>query len=361
MRGKSCSSESQNGAGAPHLSGAYIRSLVKQLTSSRSTKDSSDSNENLEGGGRSASGPADGVSDKQGKPRQPKKQVRRRAHASRPYQDSLLNMAEARREIVTALKLHRAAMKQAREKQQLEQVKESGPEVPPVGPASSHQSRRNPRIYASNSSSSSDNFPANYAGDGFAYSPGFYSPYSWPVSPIAPPQLVQETLNLQLPSQTLGLNLNLQDFENLDMAAFHCSTNPSSNFSSSSPSTSSSPALSAATEEIPHALQAQTWVAENGDSGLHFGHQWNADSVNSEEYWFKFLNSMEIGPEEQKDEDLVSSPFDDQVMEFPAWLNANESFSQHVTDFCSDDSFQDLALPCMDIQEIEGIDGDWLA
>ncbi|KAL0327607.1 UNVERIFIED_CONTAM: hypothetical protein Sangu_1838700 [Sesamum angustifolium] len=327
MRGKSCSSESQNGAGAPHLSGAYIRSLVKQLTSSRSTKDSSDSSENLEGGGRSASGPADGVSDKQGKPRQAKKQVRRRAHASRPYQDSLLNMAEARREIVTALKLHRAAMKQAREKQQLEQVKEPGPEVPPVGPASSHQSRRNPRIYASNSSSSSDNFPVNYAGDG----------------------------------QTLGLNLNLQDFENLDTAAFHCSTNPSSNFSSSSPSTSSSPALSAATEEIPYALQARTWVAENGDSGLHFGHQWNADSVNSEEYWFKFLNSMEIGPEEQKDEDLVSSPFDDQVMEFPAWLNANESFSQHVTDFCSDDSFQDLALPCMDIQEIEGIDGDWLA
>ncbi|KAL0447508.1 UNVERIFIED_CONTAM: hypothetical protein Slati_1878700 [Sesamum latifolium] len=226
MRGKSCSSESQNNS--PHLSGAYIRSLVKQLTSSKSTKDLSDSSEN--------SGPADGVSDKQGKARQAK---------------------------------NRAAMKQAREKQQLE-------------------------------------------------------------------------LELE------------QDFENLDTTAFH---NPSSNFSSSSPSTSSSPALSAATEEIPHTLQART----NGDSGLHFGDdQWNADSVNSEECWFKFLNSMEIGPEEQKDEDLVSSPFDE-VMEFPAWLNANESFSQHVNDFCSDDSVQDLALPCMDIQEIEGMDGDWLA
>ncbi|KAK4422334.1 hypothetical protein Salat_1815700 [Sesamum alatum] len=345
MRGKSCnSSESENGP-APHLSGAYIRSLVKQLTSSR-TKDWSDSSENSDGPGGSSSGPADGVSDKQaGKPRQGpqqhKKQVRRRAHTSRPYQDSLLNMAEARREIVTALKLHRAAMKQAREKQQ---VLESGPEVPP---ASSHhqfsleqeeanklKSRRNPRIYAA---------------DSFAYSPGFYSPYSWPVSPIAP-------LNLQLPTQTLGLNLNLEDFENLDTTAFHCSTNPSSNFSSSSPSTtSSSPALS---EEIP---QARTSVAENGDSGLLFGDQWNHDSVKNSQEWFKFLKSMEIGPpEEQKDEDFVTSPFD-QVMEFPAWLNANENLSQHVDDFSSDDYFQDLALPCMDIQEIEGMDGDWLS
>ncbi|KAL0386740.1 UNVERIFIED_CONTAM: hypothetical protein Slati_4582700 [Sesamum latifolium] len=327
MRGKSCSSESQNNS--PHLSGAYIRSLVKQLTSSKSTKDLSDSSEN--------SGPADGVSDKQGKARQAKKQVRRRAHTSRPYQDSLLNMAEARREIVTALKLHRAAMKQAREKQQLEleleQVKESGPQVPPVGPAtSSHHIISCPGetlefmlrilpvlLIISLSETGSHTlraFTLLILGPFLQYKPSIFNS----------------------PAKTLGLNLNLQDFENLDTTAFH---NPSSNFSSSSPSTSSSPALSAATEEIPHTLQART----NGDSGLHFGDdQWNADSVNSEECWFKFLNSMEIGPEEQKDEDLVSSPFDE-VMEFPAWLNANESFSQHVNDFCSDDSVQDLALP----------------
>nr|VDC79144.1 unnamed protein product [Brassica rapa] len=42
-----------------------------------------------------------------------KKQVRRRLHTSRPYQERLLNMAEARREIVTALKQHRASMRQA--------------------------------------------------------------------------------------------------------------------------------------------------------------------------------------------------------------------------------------------------------
>ncbi|GJN40874.1 hypothetical protein PR202_gn00288 [Eleusine coracana subsp. coracana] len=47
-----------------------------------------------------------------------KKQVRRRLHTSRPYQERLLNMAEARREIVTALKIHRASMRQAKEQQQ---------------------------------------------------------------------------------------------------------------------------------------------------------------------------------------------------------------------------------------------------
>ncbi|XP_074569459.1 uncharacterized protein LOC141826105 [Curcuma longa] len=51
----------------------------------------------------------------------PKKQVRRRLHASKPYQERLLNMAEARREIATALKLHRATMKHATEVQKFQQ------------------------------------------------------------------------------------------------------------------------------------------------------------------------------------------------------------------------------------------------
>ncbi|CAL5061652.1 unnamed protein product [Urochloa decumbens] len=42
------------------------------------------------------------------KPQVVKKQARRRTHTSRPYQERLLNMAEARREIVAALKIHRA-------------------------------------------------------------------------------------------------------------------------------------------------------------------------------------------------------------------------------------------------------------
>ncbi|KAL0323938.1 UNVERIFIED_CONTAM: hypothetical protein Scaly_2360900 [Sesamum calycinum] len=408
MRGKSSSSKSRNGAleiekleklKEPHLSGAYIRSLVKQLTSSR-TKDSPNpkEHENSEGEGISSNqslcrNSCDGFSDQkpeksQQPPQQHKKQVRRRLHTSRPYQERLLNMAEARREIVTALKFHRAAMKQASEKQQ-QQHMGSGPEIQPFEP-SSHQlsleqeaklkSRRNPRIYASNSSIS-NNFPTNYL-ENFSYSPGLCPPYSWSISPTAPPPppLVQENLDFALPSQALGLNLNLQDFTNLDTTAFHCSPNPSSIYSSSSPSTSSSP-LSATTEEIPcmgAPLSVVAEVAEFEDSGFHtamddkemaeirsigeqYQMEWN-DTLNlvNSAWWFNFLKSMEVEPENQNGEHFMNSPFDE-VMEFPAWLNANESCLQHVNDFCSDDYFQDPALPCMDIEEIEVMDGDWLA
>lgn len=390
MRGKSSSSKSKNCGleiekfeklKEPHMSGAYIRSLVKQLSSSR-TKNSSNSkeHESLEGDGNSSNqslcaNTCDGFSDqKQEKshqlPQQPKKQVRRRLHTSRPYQERLLNMAEARREIVTALKFHRAAMKQASEKQEQQQM-ESRLETQPFESSSQQlsleqeaklKSRRNPRIYASNSSIPY-NFPSSYL-DNFSYSPGFCSPYSWSISPIAPPPpLVQENLNFTLPSQTLGLNLNLQDFNNLD-ATFHCSMNPSSIHSSSSPSTSSSP-LSATTEEIPcmgAPTSVATEVAEFGDSGLHpvmddkeiaeirsigeqYQMEWN-DTLNlvNSAWWFKFLKAMEITPENQRGEDFVNCPFDE-VMEFPAWLNANESCLQHVNEFCSDNYFEDPALP----------------
>ncbi|KAJ0491796.1 hypothetical protein HanIR_Chr12g0567721 [Helianthus annuus] len=40
-----------------------------------------------------------------------KKQVRRRNHTNKPYQERFLDMAEATREIVTTIKFHRASMK----------------------------------------------------------------------------------------------------------------------------------------------------------------------------------------------------------------------------------------------------------
>ncbi|KAH6760697.1 hypothetical protein C2S51_017646 [Perilla frutescens var. frutescens] len=405
MRGKSSLSKSKNGGieiekleklNEPHLSGAYIRSLVKQLSSSR-TKDSSNSigPKSLEGDGNSSNeslfgSSCDGFSDqKQEKSHQPpqphKKQVRRRLHTSRPYQERLLNMAEARREIVTALKFHRAAMKQAGERQQQQQM-ESRPESQ-LFESASHQlsieqeaklkSRRNPRIYASNSSIP-DNFPRSSYLDNVSYSPGFCSPYSWSISPIAVPLPVQDNFNFTLPSQTLGLNLNLRDFNNLD-STFHCSTNPSSISPSPSPSISSSPySVSATTEEIP-CMGVPGSVSEFGDSGLHpvmddkeiaeirsigeqYEMEWN-DTLNlmNSAWWFKFLKAMEITPENQNGEDFVNFPFDEVMEEFPAWLNANEGCLQHVNDFCLDNYFEDPALPCMDIEEIEGMDGDWLA
>ncbi|KAK6116858.1 hypothetical protein DH2020_049388 [Rehmannia glutinosa] len=259
----------------PHLSGAYIRSLVKQLTTNSKPKDDTTSShsENSDHGEKNC--------DEQGKKH--KKQVRRRIQTRKPYQERLLNMAEARREIVSALKLHRAAMKQASEKSS------QGPKFGHLGPKQRHNI--------------------------IAYSPGLYSPYSWPVSSIAPPLFVQENLDFALPSQTLGLNLNLQDFNN----HFHSSTNLSSSiYSSSSPSTSSSSAPSAAAEEIPYMGGAPPAPA--------------AAEIGS------------IGDRDLEIEDFVNSPFDE-VMELPAWMNANESCLQLVDGFCSDEYFQNPALP----------------
>ncbi|GLJ10689.1 hypothetical protein SUGI_0133150 [Cryptomeria japonica] len=150
----------------PHLSGAYIRSLVKQLTSHRNhtsedggvtcraekgtilrsqktnqeatplvLNDKEVSSKNisfethLEGGLQGFNSPnvheekdtnckgakkAPSSSCEDGKA---KKQVRRRLHSNRPYQEHLLDMAEARREIVAALKYHRASMGTANSKQ----------------------------------------------------------------------------------------------------------------------------------------------------------------------------------------------------------------------------------------------------
>ncbi|XP_042038979.1 uncharacterized protein LOC121784807 [Salvia splendens] len=370
--------------------GAYIRNLVKQLSSSSSsrTKESSNSSLEGEGDGNSSNGSLFGINcngfsdQKQEKspppPQLRKKRVRRRLHTSRPYQERLLNMAEARREIVTALKFHRSAMKLASEKQQLHQQMEVRSETQ-LFESSSHQfslehedklkCRRNPRVYASNSLIP-DRFPGSYL-DNFSHPPRFSSPYSWSVSPIPPPPLVQENFNFTLP-QTLGLNLNLQGFNNLD-STFHCSTNHSLIYSSSSTSSSSpSPSPSATTEEI-QCMEPPASVAEFEDSGLHpvmddeeiaeirsigdqYQMEWD-DTLNlvNSAWWFKFLKEMEITPENQSGQDFVNYPFDE-VMEFPAWLNTNE----HGNDFCSDNYFDDPALPCMDIEKIEGMDGDWL-
>ncbi|XP_075522571.1 protein AAL-toxin resistant 7-like [Primulina tabacum] len=252
-------------------------------------------------------------------------------------------MAEARKEIVAALKFHRANMKQAGEKQQ------------------TLESRSwNARIYASDSLNS--NLPNNSVPD-LSYPTGFCSSHiSWPFSPI-----VQENLDFVLPSRTLGLNLNLQDFNNIDIP-FHCSANPSSTYPSST--TTSSPVP----DETPCMVLLPFTVVESRDSALHqvmndeevadrrsTGEQhqteWN-DSVNlvNSSWWFKFLRNMEIGDEDQKDEDSVASPFDE-VMEVPPWLNANVSCLQRL----DEEYLRDPALPCMEIEEIDGMDGEWFA
>ncbi|KAF8679295.1 hypothetical protein HU200_046077 [Digitaria exilis] len=68
-----------------------------------------------------------------------KKQARRRTHTSRPYQERLLNMAEARREIVTALKIHRANMLRQQQRPTLSHHHREPPQ-PPLPPLRQCQS-----------------------------------------------------------------------------------------------------------------------------------------------------------------------------------------------------------------------------
>jgi hypothetical protein len=403
MRGRSSKQETKEGAELDklselkeeetHLSGAYIRSLVKQLTTS-GTKDPMNpkhpdcSVDGFLGQNLTKFGEGSIETDQAQQPPQPqqhKKQVRRRLHTSRPYQERLLNMAEARREIVTALKFHRAAMKQQQQQQQ--QIQEQQQQSPPLQPQSPPhpcfdqeeggiKSRRNPRVYPS----STANF-CHYL-DNLSYSHPPFAPYpfSWPAaSPLAPPSCA-DTLNFTLPNQPLGLNLNFRDFCNLETSLYHNRNIPSL-YSSSSPSSSSFPNLSVATDhqEVPSAPISQqevgtpaladamdSTVAAGGDTGggLHAAmddeemaeirsigeqHQmeWNDTmSLATSAWWFKFLKTMELGgPEVKVEADDEYHPFHE-VMEFSAGLDANEScLQQYSNDYGSEDYFQDPALP----------------
>lgn len=343
----------------PHLSGAYIRSLVKHLTSTK-TKDSLNGDEKLP---ESLNTNEERCSNDHNNmhpqsppppPPPPKKQVRRRQHTSKPYQERLLNMAEARKEIVTALKFHRASMKQ----QESANKHEPQLEQPSLGLEGNSKSRRNPRAYPSTTTTTaaaatttnlSDNYLDHYPS--LSCPPSI--PYYWPISTISPPPLpplYHPNLNPTLPNQTLGLNLNFQDFKNLDASLYH---NPLSNYSNSSSSStsvsscsSSSPSTSSAavsaTEEV---VTNSTTSSSSGGNDLHqamddeemkeiisLGEQhqmeWN-DIVNivMSARWFDYLRSIEIVPDD-------GSIAFDQILEFP---------------------------PCLDNGEIEGMDGEWLA
>ncbi|XP_023524428.1 uncharacterized protein LOC111788333 [Cucurbita pepo subsp. pepo] len=53
----------------------------------------------------------------------------------------------------------------------------------------------------------------------------------------------------------------------------------------------------------------------------------------------------------------------EEAMEFPDWLSINDDFLQQRSNyqFSDEDYLQDPDLSCMDIGEIEDVDGDWLA
>lgn len=322
----------------PHLSGAYIRSLVKQLSHNSTNKDSSNT-QNI-GDETQQSEP----------PKQHKKQVRRRLHTTRPYQERLLNMAEARREIVTALKFHRASMKQQQQQQQTPQVQEVQPLQPTVPP----DAQRQPRINQRNISAS--NF-------------SFHPP---PCNPDHTYSAEENFMNFGLPNQPLGLNLNLQDFNNIETSIYSSSNCPSIYSSSPSPSSTSSPPISySSAESFPSmaSSSSSSVVADYGDfnqgeTGMHTRmddkeiaeirsigdqHQMELnDTLNlvSSAWWCKFLKAMEFSGNGEKSEDEYGNHPFDEIMEFPDWLSSNEScLQQHLQDYYSDDYFKDPSLP----------------
>ncbi|KAL2346629.1 hypothetical protein Fmac_000629 [Flemingia macrophylla] len=371
--------------------GAYIRSLVKQLTTSR-TKDFMNRKDhdcvvncqNSTKHGKVAEARRAQLSTQ---PQQHKKQVRRRLHTSKPYQERFLNMAEARREIATALKFHRAAMKEASEqKQQQQKAQEQQqqrpsaslqpPQYPSFDQDGKFKSRRNPRIYPACTTSFSSHMD-EFSYSGLSQPPLVPNSYTWPAaSPITSPPFVAENPNFVLPNQTLGLNLNLQDFNYLD-ASLHLSNSSLSSYSSTTSSspqelpsvgTSQGEGFSSLVDSVEsnaatrvsggfHTAMDDESMKEIRSLGEQHQMEWN-DTMNlvKSACWFKFLKNMEHRAPEAKTEDVEHHNFD-QLLEFPDWLNANDSCLEQ----CSEGYFQDSSLPCMDIGDIESMDDDWLA
>lgn len=375
-----------------------LDSLVKQLNTSRAkdlmnpknqhcvVNDGVSVGQNLSKNGKVVD--AQHAQKRATQPQQYKKQVRRRLHTIKPYQERLLNMAEARREIVTALKFHRASMKEASEqrKQQQQEAQEQQQRQSLSPQPSQHQSfeqdgryksRRNPRIYPScttktNSSSYLNDFSSSYLSH---IPPSVPNSYTWPAaSPITPPPLLAENPNFILPNQTLGLNLNFHDFNNLEFTVHLNNSSSTSSYSSGTSSSASQDVPSVGTLQAEgfsidshaathvtgglHTVMDDEAMAEIRSLGNQYQMEWN-DTMNlvKSACWVKYLKHMERGAPEAKAENDPYRDFNQPPLEFPAWLNANES----SLELCSEDNFQDSTLPCMDIGDIDGMDDDWLA
>ncbi|KAE9587892.1 hypothetical protein Lal_00003110 [Lupinus albus] len=346
----------------PPLSGAYIRSLVKQLTTMNTKHQGCVVHKSVSSSCRS--------SRKHATTQQHKKQVRRRLHTSRVYQERLLNMAEARKEIVTALKFHRATMKQAtqnKQQQQQQQQHQQQNALLSLGPFH-HQSLeqdgrlkycRNPRIYPSCTTKFStckdeNDFPCSSFTHPLIPPPPNYYTLSVVSPNIAPPSpaFVVENPSFTLPNHTMGLNLNLHDFNNLDPTLFlKNSNNNNSSFCYYSPPTSFEGGVSSsvvdtlessATTQVNggglHAAIDDEGMAKMRSLGEQYQMEWN-DTMNlvTSAKWSNFLNKMEHGGVE----DEAYHHIFDELMEFPAWLNANDSCLEQW----SEDYFKDLSLP----------------
>ncbi|XP_010940189.2 uncharacterized protein [Elaeis guineensis] len=395
----------------PHLSSAYIRSLVKQLSSSKSKAPTNPKSPNRVIGDellQDLAKQTQYISEVQQQrspppppqPQLPKKQVRRRLHTSRPYQERILNMAEARREIVAALKFHRAAMKQANEEQQQHHQQQKQNLIPSSALYSSLPTLEEPHQELIDSKRNDRLYPPNYIYPYYHQNPSFSSFLHPSVRayPSIPPLSIADNLNLPLPNQPLGLNLNIQGFNNLDISISNNNTNnlpiqplpsppPSScsSYSYSSPPTMSgleipsildvspytSDVVSNPISTILHPVMDDEDMAKIHSIGEQYDMEWN-DTMNlfTSIWWSKFLKNMEGSPNKRitrvREDGL--HVFDEILAPLP-WLSdgysgdVKDSYllyqQQQMDDYNPpEDYLKDVALSCLDIGEIESWDAE---
>lgn len=316
----------------PFLSAAHVRNFVKQLTLV-AVKDSMNQKEHL-GSSQQAQPP---------QPRKRKKPIRRRLLTSGPYKENPLDMAVARREIVTELRIHRACMNQNRDNHlQTPHQTHSASSSRATQPQHKwkSKSRESSNLYDFSTTHNFSNNLNNLSYQSFPYQPPQTS-YPWPM--YAPPPMPEIS---DLPNRTLGLKLNLQDFDGLDTSVLQNNYIPAPGYTSipvpcytsTSPSTSNSLPLIVAREETPSVGLSQALVADpgvEGDLGLHHAvdgeemseirsvgekHQieWD-DTINmvTSAWWSDFLNTKE------NDTNRFGT-------EFPPWLNSNDNCFQQL-------------------------------
>lgn len=415
----SSSKNNNKAAEQPHLSGAYIRSLVKQLSSSSSAAARSKDHHSTMGT-KPHSQPqppqeddllqqqAQQTATPQQQQQQPhKKQVRRRLHTSRPYQERLLNMAEARREIVTALKIHRASMRQAKEHQQQQQQQQLMHLHLQRQQEVHHHLVQEPSHAAATGGASSA--PPSYASySDYLYNSPFShftapTPSSYSSSPltmisyggapvVAPPMLNSSEHNFDdqslvpLPAQPLGLNLSFQGFNGSSVAADDtknstCSFDPPSLLQpspASSYSVYSSPSVTMASHDLSAVTMENTSLAA-ADPSLHrvlddeemaaiysIGQQHDiewSDTMNlvTSAWWSKLLESIEDKGSngtvvDQEDGGAANVTEDPSLVDMPNWVSdslghvatqeSNSDFPGiHLSDYYHQDEDVSLALP----------------
>ncbi|KAI0495064.1 hypothetical protein KFK09_025211 [Dendrobium nobile] len=323
----------------PYISSAHIRSLVRQLSSSKAPVIVGDHNL-----------PENSVNCPTGDsiPRQARKQVRRRLNTGRPYQERRMNMAEARREIVTALKLHRAAMKKASEQQQKEKL------CQPTSPPS-----QKPHFGLL-----MDTLKPNHIALNYPLQSSYMSPFS--CSSPSPPPISDNLIKSPLLHQPLGLNLNFQSFNNVETPLFCYINNnnkspvfqhPTS--SSTSTSSSSSSTAGMANLNLPdhyqtlHPVMRDEEMDEIRSISEKHDIEWN-DMMNSVKtaLWSKFLKAMEADDDSTVNREGDPFQMFSEVMKIPALLGNETGTDDNLSENQMDEKLQDITLTCLDIDEI---------